>query len=195
MITVQGELSDLSRTASSGHTYFCIKDAQAQISVVLWSDRGTPAMRDALQNGILVQVEGDLTVYPRKGSYQIRALRVEPVGYGALQAQFEALKRKLEMEGLFGMDRKRDLPRYPTRIGIVTSETGAALKDMVRILHARAPYVTIVLADTRVQGEGASREIARAVNRMNAYGEVEVIVGLYRQLHGSRGSTGHARSQ
>lgn len=175
VVTVQGELSDLTRYPS-GHAYFSLKDAQAVISVVLFADRATPAIRDALQDGISVRVEGDLTVYPKRGNYQIRALRVEPVGYGALQAKFEALKRKLEAEGLFAPERKRDLPRYPTRIGIVTSESGAALRDMVRILQARAPYVSIVLADTRVQGEGAAQDIAQALARMNAFGGVEVIV-------------------
>ena len=175
VVIVQGEVTSL-RHASSGHSYFCLKDAQSQISVVLYADRTTTAIRNTIQEGIALQVEGDITVFAKRGEYQIRALRIEPVGYGSLQAQFEALKRKLEAEGLFAPERKRDLPRYPTRIGIVTSEDGAALRDMVRILRTRAPYVSITVGDARVQGEGAAQDIAQALARMNAFGEVDVIV-------------------
>lgn len=175
-ITVQGEVAGYKGTFSSGHTYFSLKDAAAQIDVVLYADRATPAMLASLQNGLAFQVYGELTVYEKSGRYQIRALRVEPIGYGALQARFDALRKKLELEGLFATDRKRRLPLYPTRIGIVTSESGAALHDMVRILQARAPYARIVFADTRVQGDGAARDIARAIARMNARGGVEVLI-------------------
>ncbi|HEY2923495.1 MAG TPA: exodeoxyribonuclease VII large subunit [Candidatus Eisenbacteria bacterium] len=175
MVVVQGEVSDL-KMASSGHSYFCLKDESAQIRIVLFARQMTAAIRDVLRDGLAVQVEGEVTVYPKKGEYQIVAARVEPVGYGALQAQFEALKRKLLAEGLFAERRKRPLPRYPTRIGIVTSASGAALHDIVRSLRARAPYVSITLADTRVQGAGAAREIAAAIARMNSWGGVEVLV-------------------
>jgi len=175
-ITVQGEVAGYKGTFSSGHTYFSLKDAGAQIDVVLYADRATPAMLASLQNGLSFQVFGELTVYEKSGRYQIRALRVEPLGYGALQARFDALKKKLELEGLFATDRKRRLPLYPTRIGIVTSESGAALHDMVRILRARAPYARIVFADTRVQGDGAARDIARAIARMNRRGGVDVLI-------------------
>jgi exodeoxyribonuclease VII large subunit len=175
-VTVQGEVAGYKGTFSSGHTYFSLKDAAAQIDVVLYADRATPAMVASLQNGLSFQVYGELTVYEKSGRYQIRALRVEPIGYGALQARFDALKRKLELEGLFATNRKRPLPLYPTRIGIVTSESGAALHDIVRVLGIRAPYVQIVLADTRVQGEGAARDIATAIARMNAKGAVDVLI-------------------
>ncbi len=175
VVVVQGEVSNLSR-ASSGHTYFSLKDESAQIQIALFARHMTPALRDVLREGLAVQIEGELSVYAKKGEYQIIAARVEPVGYGALQAQFDALKRKLAAEGLFAPDRKRPLPLYPTRLGIVTSETGAALRDMLRILRARAPYASVTLADTRVQGEGAAREIAAAIARMNAWGQVEVII-------------------
>jgi len=175
VVVVQGEVSNLSRP-SSGHTYFHLKDENAQIQIALFARHSTPALREVLQDGLAVQIEGELSVYPRKGEYQIIAVRVEPVGYGELQAQFEALKRKLAAEGLFAPDRKRPLPLYPTRLGIVTSEAGAALRDMLRILRARAPYASITVADTRVQGEGAAQEIAAAIARMNAWGGVEVII-------------------
>jgi exodeoxyribonuclease VII large subunit len=174
-VIVQGEVAALSRP-SSGHIYFSLKDAEAEIQIALFARRVTPAVRDVVRNGLAVQVEGEVTVYPKKGSYQIIATRVDPVGYGALQAKFEALKRKLQLEGLFAEDRKRPLPRYPTRIGIVTSASGAALHDIVRNIRARAPYASIILADTRVQGEGAALEIAAAIKRMNTWGRVEVIV-------------------
>ncbi|OLD59855.1 MAG: exodeoxyribonuclease VII large subunit, partial [Ignavibacteria bacterium 13_1_40CM_2_61_4] len=175
IVVVQGEVTAIKRP-SSGHTYFSLKDSNAEIAVVLFARQTTAAIREVLQDGLAVQVEGEITVYPKRGQYQILASRVEPVGYGALQAQFEALKRKLQAEGLFAFERKRPLPRYPTRIGIVTSASGAALHDIVRILRARAPYVSITLADTRVQGEGAAREIAQALARMNTWGRVDVIV-------------------
>ncbi|HZE18995.1 MAG TPA: exodeoxyribonuclease VII large subunit [Candidatus Angelobacter sp.] len=175
VVVVQGEVSNLSR-ASSGHTYFDLKDENAKIRVALFARQMPPTLRDVLQDGLAAQIEGELSVYAKKGEYQIIAARVEPVGYGALQAQFEALKRKLAAEGLFAPDRKRPLPLYPTRIGIVTSETGAALRDMLRILRARAPYASITVADTRVQGDGAAQEIAAAIARMNAWGGVEVII-------------------
>ncbi len=175
VVIVQGEITSL-KQATSGHVYFSLKDEQAEISVVLFAGQVPPSVRDSLQNGVALLVEGEVTVYAKRGAYQIKAIRVEPVGYGALQAQFEALKRKLELEGLFAPGRKRPLPRYPTRIGIVTSETGAALRDMTRILRARAPYASITVADTRVQGEGAAQEIAAALARMNAWGQVEVII-------------------
>ena len=177
VVVVQGEVTNYKGTApSSGHTYFSLKDATSEIAIVLYADRTTPSTLEGIQNGVVVQVEGDLTVYEKRGTYQVRALRLHPIGYGALQARFEALKRKLEMEGLFADDRKRALPRYPTRIGIVTSESGAALRDMLRILRARAPYARITVADTRVQGEGASMEIAAALARMNRWGKVEVVI-------------------
>lgn len=175
VVTVQGEVSGLNMH-SSGHTYFSLKDANAEIKVALFARHMTQAIRDVLQNGLAVLVEGEVSLYPKKGECQVIATRVAPVGYGALQARFEALKRKLTAEGLFELDRKRPLPRYPTRIGIVTSESGAALRDMVRILRSRAPYLSIIVADTRVQGEGAAQEIASAIARMNAYGRVEVVV-------------------
>ena len=176
VVVVQGEISNLSKP-SSGHIYFSLKDEAAQIQIALFARHSTPALREVLRDGLAVQIEGEVTVYAKKGEYQIIAARVEPVGYGALQAQFEALKRKLAAEGLFAPDRKRALPLYPTRIGIVTSEAGAALRDMLRILRTRAPYASITVADTRVQGEGAAQEIAAAIARVNAWGGgVEVLI-------------------
>ncbi len=175
IVMVQGEVTALNRHGS-GHIYFSLKDAQAQVKIALFASKVTATIREVLQEGMVVRVEGQLTVYAVRGDLQIIAARVEPVGYGALQAQFEALKRKLQLEGLFADERKRALPRYPTRIGIVTSASGAVLHDIVRVLRMRAPYASITFADVRVQGEGAAREIAMALGRMNAWGGVDVIV-------------------
>jgi exodeoxyribonuclease VII large subunit len=173
-VVVQGEITGY-LAHGSGHHYFGLKDEKAKIDVALFKGRAQ-SLRGPLQNGMAVQVEGQLTAYGPKSSYQIIAHRVVPVGYGALQAQFEALKRKLAAEGCFDEDRKRPLPRYPTRIGLVTSPTGAAIRDMLRILRARAPYARIVLAPARVQGEGAAEEIAGGIRLLNEWGVVDVIV-------------------
>ncbi len=174
VVIVQGEIAALKRH-TSGHIYFCLKDESSEIRIALFAGNAG-SVRNTLVNGMAVQVEGEVTVYAKQGIYQIRALHVEPVGYGALQARFDALKRKLQAEGLFAPERKRALPPYPTRIGIVTSRSGAALRDMIRILRTRAPYARITVADARVQGEGAAEEIAAALARMNVWGGVEVIV-------------------
>jgi len=176
VVIVQGEVAAFKGRHSNGNVYFSLKDPGAEIAVVLFEDRVTRSIVDSLADGITVQVEGEITVFERQGKYQLRALRIHAVGYGALQARFDALKRKLELEGLFAVERKRPLPIYPTHIGIVTSATGAAIQDMVRILRGHAPYVRITVADTRVQGDGAARDIAAAIRRMNRWGQVDVLI-------------------
>jgi len=173
-VLIQGEISALSRPAS-GHVYFALKDEGAQIKAALFAGYAR-SVKFELQIGMAVQVEGKVSAYKARSEYQLIATRVSPIGYGALQAQFEALKRKLQAEGLFATERKRPLPEYPTRIGLVTSATGAALRDMLRVLRARAPYLSITVADTRVQGEGAAEEIADAIHRMNEWGKVDVLI-------------------
>jgi exodeoxyribonuclease VII large subunit len=173
-VIVQGEITGYT-AHHSGHHYFGLKDDRGRIDVALFKGRAQ-SLRGPLQNGMAVQVEGQLTAYAPKSSYQLIALRVTPVGYGALQAQFEALKRKLAAEGCFDEERKRPLPRYPTRIGLVTSPTGAAIRDMLRILRARAPYARLALAPARVQGEGAAGEVADAIRLLNEWGGVDVIL-------------------
>lgn len=173
-VVVQGEISGL-RRAASGHVYFELKDAEARIKVALFKPR-VRGSESALLDGLSVQVEGRVDFYPPNGGLSLVAERVAAVGYGALQAQFDALKRKLGAEGLFEEDRKRPLPAFPTRIGIVTSSTGAALHDMLRILRQRAPYVRVILAPSAVQGEGAALEIASAIQLLNEWGKVDVII-------------------
>ena len=173
-VIVQGEISGY-KAHHSGHHYFTLKDDRGRIDVALFRGRAQ-ALRGPLQDGMAVQVEGQVTAYAANSIYPLVAHRVTPVGYGTLHAQFEALKRKLAAEGCFDEARKRPLPRYPTRIGLVTSPTGAAIRDMLRILRARAPYARVVLAPARVQGEGAAEEIAAGVRLLNEWSGVDVIL-------------------
>jgi len=164
---VTGEITNL-RTQSSGHIYFVLKDASAQVSCVLF--RGdTQVDRSLLQDGRKVVLQGEVTVYESRGQYQLRVLGVELQGIGALQAAFERLKQKLSAEGLFAQERKRPLPRFPQRIGIVTSPTGAAIRDVLHVVERRNPSLEIILSPCRVQGEGAGAEIAAAIRLLNAF--------------------------
>ncbi len=166
-VWVSGEITNL-RAQSSGHVYFTLKDAAAQLSCVLF--RGTPAaQRQLLTDGQKVLLQGDVTVYEARGQYQLIVRAVELQGVGALQAAFEKLKQKLAAEGLFAPERKRPLPRCPQRIGLVTSPTGAAIRDVLHVVQRRNPALEIILAPCRVQGEGAAAEIAEAVKALNRY--------------------------
>lgn len=164
-VWVTGEITNF-REQGSGHIYFTLKDASAQLSCVLF--RGaTQVERSLLRDGAKVVLGGDLTVYEPRGQYQLRVTAAEPAGVGALQAAFERLKQKLKAEGLFSQERKRPLPRYPQRIGLVTSPTGAAIRDVLHVIGRRNPALEIVLAPCRVQGEGAALEIANAIRLLN----------------------------
>jgi len=166
-VWVSGEITNL-RAQSSGHIYFTLKDVAAQVSCVLF--RGTAAtQRSLLADGKKVLLHGDVTVYEARGQYQLIVREVELQGIGALQAAFEKLKLKLAAEGLFAQERKRPLPRYPQRIGLVTSPTGAAIRDVLHVVQRRNPALEIILAPCRVQGDGAAREIAQAIGLLNAF--------------------------
>src|SRR6266446_9975703 len=176
-IWITGEVTNL-RVQSSGHTYFTLKDANAQLSCVLF--RGEPvAHRELLQDGQMLLLQGFLTVYDARGQYQLRVTAVELRGAGALQVAFEKLKQKLQAEGLFAVERKRPLPRYPQRIGVVTSPTGAAIRDVLHVFQRRDPSLEIILAPCRVQGEGAAEEIASAIRLLNEF-NVGVQASAYR---------------
>jgi exodeoxyribonuclease VII large subunit len=164
-VWVTGELSNL-RLQSSGHRYFTLKDATAQLSCVLFRGETIPA-KDLLEDGLRVLVQGDLTVYEPRGQYQLVVRQIEFQGVGALQLAFERLKRKLQGEGLFAAERKRSLPRFPQRLGLVTSPTGAAIRDVLHVIRRRQPGLRIILAPCRVQGEGAAAEIVAAVQLLN----------------------------
>jgi exodeoxyribonuclease VII large subunit len=163
---VEGEISNL-RSPSSGHVYFTLKDANAQLAVVLF--RGVAAkVGFALKDGLQVIAFGDVSVYERSGQYQLVARQLLPKGLGALQLAFEELKQRLAKEGLFDTARKKPIPTLPQHIGLVTSPTGAAIRDFLNIIGRRFPNVHIVINPVRVQGEGAANEIAAAIDEFNA---------------------------
>ena len=157
-VAVSGEITNL-RAQASGHVYFTLKDAGGQLACVLF--RNTPVPHRALlADGQKVLLTGDVTVYEARGQYQLIVSAVELQGVGALQAAFERLKEKLAAEGLFKLERKRRLPRYPQRIGLVTSPTGAAIRDVLHVIQRRQPGLEVILAPCRVQGDGAAGEVA-----------------------------------
>ncbi len=169
-VWVQGEISNY-KLHPSGHQYFTLKDQRAQIACVIWRDTIAPP-RQPLVDGTQVQVYGTVTVFEARGQYQLNVHILQPRGVGLLQAKFEALKRKLEAEGLFAPERKRPLPKSPRRIGIVTSPTGAAIRDMLNVLRRRAPWLQILINPVRVQGTGAAQEIAVAIRELASRNEV-----------------------
>jgi exodeoxyribonuclease VII large subunit len=173
-VCLEGELSNV-RQPPSGHVYFTIKDESAQIRAVIWrSDmRGLPFVP---RDGMRIRAYGSLTVYERDGSYQIVVKRMEEGGKGSLQAAFEALKKKLAEEGLFEVERKRKLPLLPRHIGVVTSPTGAAIRDILNVLRRRFPNLHVVIAPARVQGDGASRDVAAAIDLLNRRGDIDVMI-------------------
>src|SRR5262249_23099299 len=163
-VWVQGEISNY-KLHPSGHQYFTLKDQRTQIACVIWRDTIAP-LRQPLVDGTQVQVYGTVTVYETRGQYQLSVQVLQPRGVGLLQAKFEALKRKLEAEGLFAPERKRPLPKFPRRIGIITSPGGAAIRDMLNVLRRRAPWLQILIDPVRVQGTGAAQEIAVAIREL-----------------------------
>jgi exodeoxyribonuclease VII large subunit len=176
---VEGEISNL-RRQPSGHCYFTLKDAESQLSCVLFARSASAGLHGELRDGQQVQVFGQVTVYQQRGQYQMIVRVVQPKGEGALQARFEELKRRLSAEGLFDQSRKRPLPRFPLRIGVVTSTMGAAIHDFLNVLHRRNPSLRVVISPVRVQGRGAATEIAAAITELStgapSIGFVDVIV-------------------
>jgi len=177
-VWVQGEISNY-KLHPSGHQYFTLKDQRAQIACVIWRDTMAP-LRQPLVDGAQVQIYGTVTVFDARGQYQLNVQILQLRGVGLLQAKFEALKRKLEAEGLFAPERKRSLPKFPRRIGIVTSPTGAAIRDMLNVLRRRAPWLQILINPVRVQGTGAAEEIAVAIRELatpnKAFAPLDLIV-------------------
>ena len=173
-VWIQGEISNF-KQHTSGHLYFTLKDEGAQISGVIWRSRAA-GLAIVPEDGMKVIARGAVTVYPPRGNYQIDCDQIQPVGVGELQLAFERLKKKLEAEGLFDPDHKKLIPEFPERIGIVTSETGAALQDIRSVLSRRFPSVEVILAPVKVQGAGAAEEIAEAIIEMNRYGHIDVMI-------------------
>ncbi len=173
-VWVQGELSNFVHH-SSGHMYFSLKDRDSQISCVMWRSRNA-AMFFTPQDGMKVNALGQVRVYEKRGNYQLDIVKMMPSGVGELQLAFDQLKSRLQEEGLFDQQYKKAIPEFPEKIGVITSPTGAVIRDIVNVVNRRFPAVELILRPVRVQGEGASLEIAEAVREMNEYNKVDVII-------------------
>lgn len=173
-VWVQGEISNF-RTAPSGHSYFTLKDDFAQIRCVMFKIQSR-FLRFRLEEGLSVAAWGRLSLYAARGEYQLILDTMEPLGLGSLMLAFEQMKRKLAAEGLFEEDRKKPLPAFPLRVGLVTSSRGAAVKDMIRIVNRRFPGVHILVSPATVQGDRAPDELVRAIRCLCEAGDVDVII-------------------
>jgi exodeoxyribonuclease VII large subunit len=173
-VWVEGEISNY-RPAPSGHTYFTLKDADAQLPIVFFR-RHAVLLRFRPEDGLHVLVRGRLSIYEQRGQMQLVAETMEPVGAGSLQLAFEQLKERLKAEGLFNADRKRPLPMFPRTVGIVTSPTGAVIRDFLNIVSRRHSGLNVLVAPASVQGESAPAEIEAALAELNSNGFVDLIV-------------------
>jgi exodeoxyribonuclease VII large subunit len=173
-IWVEGEVSGISRIAT-GTIFFSLKDGSSLLRCVMFHSFSRD-MQFELKEGIQVVCFGRIGVWEKDGKYQLYAQKLEPKGLGSLQLALEQLKERLEKEGLFAPERKKPIPYLPSRIGVVTSPTGAAIKDMLKVLNARFKDVHIILSPVRVQGEGAKEEIAQAIKDFNRFGKVDVMI-------------------
>lgn len=173
-VWVEGEISNLAKPAS-GHLYFTLKDSQAQVRCALFRQNAA-RVRQALRDGLAVKVRGKVSLFEGRGDYQLILDTVEPAGDGALRLAFEALKEKLSAEGLFASERKRALPAHPQRIGIVSSPTGAVIRDIISVFRRRAPQVALTLIPTAVQGREATAQIVRALQLADRAGFDAIIL-------------------
>ncbi|MEQ1795665.1 MAG: exodeoxyribonuclease VII large subunit [Nitrospira sp.] len=173
-VWLEGEVSNL-RAPGSGHLYCTLKDESSQIRAVLFRTTAT-RVRFALEDGLQVVARGRVTVYEPRGEYQIILDYVEPKGRGALQVAFEQLRTRLAEEGLFDEARKRELPELPRTVGLVTSLSGAVIRDMLTVLHRRCPTLHIIIVPVQVQGEGSAEEIAAAIHLLSEAGWVDVMI-------------------
>lgn len=173
-VWVQGEISNLSRPAS-GHVYFTLKDSNASLKCVMWKTSAA-RLNLALRDGMEVEVHGKIGVYEPQGQYQLYADQIRPVGEGALYQEFMRLKAQLEAEGLFDPERKRPIPALQRKIGIVTSATGAALRDMLNTLRRRLPLVEVLLAPSPVQGSDAPPALVKAIQSLNLQSPDVIII-------------------
>ncbi|MGB2753482.1 MAG: exodeoxyribonuclease VII large subunit, partial [Phycisphaerae bacterium] len=173
-VWVVGEVSNFKRH-TSGHVFFTLKDERASLRCVIWKS-AAERLRHEIADGLEVEAKGHLSVFEKAGNYQLYVSSIKPRGVGALEVAFRRLKEKLEKEGLFDPARKRPLPRFPRRVGIVTSPTGAAVRDILHVLARRWPAVEIVLAPALVQGLGAAAEIVRGIRWLNRLRSIDVII-------------------
>lgn len=173
-VWVEGEVSNFHQ-ATSGHCYFTLKDAGAELRCVMWRD-AAGSLRALPADGDQVLAHGRVSIYEQRGNLQLYVDHLEPAGVGLLYQEFERLKARLEAEGLFAAERKRPLPRFPQRIGIVTSPAAAALRDILHVLSRRYPLAEVLLAPTLVQGDEAPPQIVAALAALNARDDVDVIL-------------------
>ena len=173
-VWVQGQISNYSKSAA-GHIYFTLKDENSQIRCALFRSSAV-RVRFSLRDGEEVLVQGKIGIYAARGEYQITVNNVEPLGIGALQRAFEELKQQLADEGLFDAGYKKSLPKFPKKIGVVTSATGAAFQDICQQLHKRYPLAEVLLHPTLVQGDGAAQGISQALQTMNQRDDIDVLI-------------------
>ena len=173
-VWVKGEISNF-KHHTSGHMYFTLKDKAAELRCVMF--RGlNQKIKFKPEDGMDVLIQGKVTVYETRGQYQLIVQAMEPAGIGTLHLAFEALKKQLQSEGLFDPAKKTPLPKYPKKVGIVTSQSGAALSDMLNIFQRRAPYVELILRPTVVQGEEASRDIVNGIIELDRINTIDIII-------------------
>ncbi len=173
-VWIEGEVSNC-RMPSSGHIYFTLKDEQSQLNAVFF--RGAnQKIKFRIEDGLKVLALGNISVYQRRGDYQLIVGLLQPRGIGELQLAFQQLKKKLQQEGLFASEHKKAIPSFPRRIGIVTSPTGAAVRDIINVINRRFHQVEILINPVKVQGEGAGKEIAKAIDEFNETGDMDVLI-------------------
>ena len=173
-VWVEGEISNY-RPHYSGHLYFTLKDKDAQISCVMWRNRAS-ALNIKLEDGTRVKIFANVRVYEKAGRYQLDVILIQAAGIGELQMLFEALKQRLQAEGLFDAKYKKSIPKFVQRVGIITSPTGAAIKDIISVIKRISPSTEVIIRGVKVQGEGAAKEIAQAIATFNSYAQVDVLI-------------------
>lgn len=174
LVAIRGEVSNVSRTAN-GHLFLTLKDSQAQLRAVLWRDTAR-LLKFELKDGLEIVAIGALDLYPARGTYQLVVHEAIPEGLGPLELAFRQMKEKLEAEGLFDPDRKRDLPRFPRRIALVTSPQGAAVRDIIQVILRRWPAAQLVIVPVPVQGDGAAPRIARGIELLPTIDRIDVAI-------------------
>ncbi len=174
LLWVEGEVSNY-RPHHSGHLYFTLKDSEAQLACVMWRNRAAE-LKFELSDGMKVRLYGNIRVYEKSGRYQLDCFSIQPSGLGDLQLRFEKLKEQLFAEGLFDASHKKQIPAYPGRVGVITSPTGAAIRDIFSVIRRRAPSVEILFHGVKVQGEGAAQELSAVIEMFNRFGAVDVLI-------------------
>ncbi len=171
---IEGEVTDY-RPSPAGHLYFSLKDEFALLNCIIWKENRTLTTVE-LKNGAKVRVYGGMRVYAKGGRYNLQVERVYPIGIGELQIKFEELRRKLAQEGLFASAHKKPIPRWVSRIGVVTAIGGAAVRDIIKVACRRYPGIQMIVRSSRVQGAGAAQDIAQGIQEFNEYGKVDLLI-------------------